>query len=147
LMLAITFANSKGLPIVSFMVPRTFMVWAEREREKINKRKGSVLYIEDGFNSRIKRIESREERGSAQYYYFKFQLWRLAPMGENLSQRRDVAMNFLESSTSSAPTIPKVLLHLLYLFLDDFGIFFSSYHFSFFGTFNFFRIGGIHNDF
>ena len=34
LMLAITLANSKGLPMVSYIVPRTFMVWAERENDK-----------------------------------------------------------------------------------------------------------------
>lgn len=48
-MLAITLANSKGLPMVSFMVPLTLMLWAERDIEKINKRKGRVLFIEDGF--------------------------------------------------------------------------------------------------
>src|SRR5690554_100868 len=44
-MLAMTLANSNAFPMESLMVPRTLMLWAESEKESINKRKVKVLFI------------------------------------------------------------------------------------------------------
>src|SRR5690554_5960580 len=40
-----TLANSNGLPMESLIVPLTLMLWAEREKESINKRKVKVLFM------------------------------------------------------------------------------------------------------
>src|SRR5690554_2034541 len=44
-MLAMTLANSNGFPMESLIVPLTLMLWAESDREKINKKKVKVLFI------------------------------------------------------------------------------------------------------